>query len=153
LVATLHRAVALEEVDTSPDASARSCTSMWRALGTACSTKTVASPKAEAASRIAVSASSSEARRLDAAKPSATAACRGLDEEREADRLGVGDELAAAIVDPGPVRSVGRPAARRGLERSNLVAGEVQHRRGRPDEGDPRLAQASARSGFSDRKP
>ena len=110
---------------------------MWRGSTTACSMKTVGSPKAPSASRMQVSmASRSVARVVDPSHAAAAASGDGLDEQR-----GTAGPAAAASSSS---TSVGRRDARQGRhagrlgrrDRAGLVAGQGQHLGRRPDEGD-----------------
>ena len=67
---------------------------MWRGSTTACSTKTVGSPKAPSASRMQLSTALAQVRGVvDAAHPAAAAAGDGLDEEREGQLAAESTEL------------------------------------------------------------
>src|SRR5829696_6449402 len=105
-----------------PCSSARICTSMWRGRPTACSMKAVGSPKAPSASRMAA----------------LTASRDGLDEDREADLLRAGQQFVQVGRRRGRLEG-GQSRGLGGLERSYLVAGQLQHLGGRPDEGNPRI--------------
>ena len=114
---------------------------MWRGRTTACSRNTRASPKAAPASRIASAIAGGSSRGLlDAAHAASAAAGDGLDEDREADVGGLRDELVDVL---GRLRRAQHGNARgdRVMLGGDLVAGHLEHRRGRSDEGDAVLGR------------
>jgi hypothetical protein len=104
---------------------------MWRGRLTACSRNTVGSPKAEAASRIAIAVGAG----LDPSQsPAATSGGR-LHEQRESDRFGVGEQGRDLVVT-GRRAQHRQAGAAGGGEGADLVAGKAQHVGGWPDERD-----------------
>ena len=126
---------------------------MWRGSTTACSMKTVGSPKALSASRMQVrtassSAAGSSTRRIPRPPPPATALTNN----------GNCSSCAAATSSAGSVPgamlcSVGTPAARAAaIARALLPVSSSTSALG-PTKVTPAAAHASASCGFSDRKP
>ena len=85
---------------------------MCRGSTTACSRKTVGSPKAPSASRMQVSTASRRSSAVvDPAHPAAAAAGDGLDEQRVAGMASAAATSASTSVDGSTAASVGTPAA------------------------------------------
>ena len=82
-----------------PCRSANTCTSTWRGRSISRSSSTLSSPNdALASRRQAASASRKSAGPLDLAHPLAAAAGGGLDQHREADPLGLGQQMRVGLV-------------------------------------------------------
>ena len=138
---------------TLPCWSARICTSMWRGRPTACSMKTVGSPKALSASRMAAPSASRSSgslltRRMPRPPPPATAFTK----------TGKPISVACAAsqstsVEGAQERSVGMPALRADSSARTLLPASSSTCGGGPMKVMPLSWQACARSGFSDRKP
>ena len=126
---------------------------MCRGSTTACSMKTVGSPKAPSASRMHVSTASrrssgSSTRRIPRPPPPATALTNSGNGISRADST-----RASASVDGSTEASVGTPAALAAAIARALLPVSVSTSAVGPMKVMPALAQASASRGFSDRKP
>ncbi len=126
---------------------------MWRGLITACSRKTVASPNAERASRIAASIASrsspaSATRRMPRPPPPATALTNtGKPMSAEA------ATSVSTSSDGWEDLSTGTPASRAAATARDLLPVRFSTAAGGPTNVIPASEQAAARSGFSDMKP
>ena len=126
---------------------------MWRGSMTACSMKTVGSPNAASASRMQASiaarrAAGSSTRRMPRPPPPATAFTK-----TGKGRVSASSMSASTSVPGGTLRSVGTPAARAAAIARALLPVRVSTPASGPTNVMPALAHASARAGFSDRKP
>ena len=126
---------------------------MCRGSTTACSMKTVGSPNAPSASRMQVSTASrrsfgSSTRRMPRPPPPATALTKSGYGSSEA-----ASTSASTSVDGSTDASVGTPAALAAAIARALLPVSVSTSADGPTKVMPALAQASARAGFSDRKP
>ncbi len=126
---------------------------MWRGFTTACSRKTVASPNADSASRIAASMDSrrspgARTRRMPRPPPPATALTK------------IGKPMSSAAATSVSTSSEGSdefstatPASRAAATARALLPVRCRTLGGGPTNVMPASSHASARSGFSDRKP
>ena len=155
LVTPLERAVALPDGDDLPgrvaeqldlDVARRAGS---RARGRPTRHRTPRPPRADPAA----SAAGRSAADDDPPHAPSAAAGRGLDQQREADPLGLGEDRRDAGPGgrPAPARaSRGRPStptARASPPRMELVAERVDRRRRRPDEDEPRVLDGAGERG------
>ncbi len=126
---------------------------MCRGSITACSMKTVGSPKAPSASRMQISTASRRSsgrstRRIPRPPPPATAFTKS-----GYGRSAVASTRASTSVEGSTEASVGTPAALAAAIARALLPVSVSTSAVGPTNVMPALAQASASSGFSERKP
>ena len=126
---------------------------MWRGSTTACSMKTVGSPKAPSASRMQVSIASrrsarSSTFRMPRPPPPATALTKS-----GASMASAAASSASTSVDGSTDSSTGTPAALAAAIARALLPVRVSTSALGPMKVIPAAAHASARAGFSDRKP
>ncbi len=126
---------------------------MWRGSTTACSMKTVGSPNAASPSRMQVSTASRRSfgdstRRMPRPPPPATAFTKS-----GYGRSATASTSVSTSVDGSTDASVGTPAALAAAIARALLPVSSRTSEVGPTKVMPAFAQASARAGFSDRKP
>ena len=115
--------------------------------------KAVGSPNAPSASRMAAATELPQLRRVvDPAHAAAATAGDRLDEDREADLLGAGDQFVQIGRGRGGLQRR-NPAASGRLQRPDLVAGQFQHVGRRADEGDTGLDAGPGQIGILAQEP